>query len=1308
MTKQLITIALALLFSASGVIAQESEKKLYLPDSPVPAKYKPDTRIDNMAYWRRLASLGLVPVAPDTKVPAAKYTGSQLNGRGVASEDSPDVPVTTENSTQSENSIFVSPLNNQHLLQSNNSTGIPASNIYGANDFLSTDGGNTWGGELQGAGGNNSGDPATAVGLNGNYYVGYIHSSGGQGVSYSTNQGQSWTPVLVAPSPGGWGSLLDKNHMWIDNSVTSPYEGNLYDAWTNFGGSNDTEIEISRSTNDAVSWSAPVNISSAINAGSHNQGVNINTGPNGEVYVIWAIYDSWPSDESSIGMAKSFDGGVTWQTATRIISNIRGIRNSGTGKNMRVNAFPTMTVDISNGANRGAIYVTWANTGTPGINTGNDIDIYMIKSTDQGSTWSAPVKVNQDASGQGKQHYLPWITSDPANGNLSVIYYDDRNVSSTQCEAYVSTSTDGGATWEDMKVSDVSFTPQSIAGLADGYFGDYLAITARDRWVFPAWTDNRTGTAMTYVSPFQTGPPPNQPWVIYNASTIDDASGNNNGLLDFGENAFLDITMENIGDQPATAVEVILSTESPYVTITDNTEQFGDFTIGEIKSIASAFAIEVSSEIPDGEALTFTLTATDAVDSTFISNFMIEAHAPALQTGSISINDGAGNANGRLDPGESAIISIETFNPGDYTAESTTAQLTSPSQYITITNQNVELGDILPGSLNTVTAQFEIQVAPETPVGHAAAFNYTAISQMLTATKIFNLPVGLILEDFESGGFETFDWQFAGTAPWTIATDQIFEGANSAKSGDINDSQSSEMKIDYNVMNEDSISFFVRVSSESSYDFLKFYINGTMAGQWSGEVNWTRVAFPVQPGEITFSWIYSKDVSVSNGSDAAWVDYIVFPAPLQTTVYAGPDAITCENTPVMLNGVATNYESSMWTSMGDGTFEDATQLSTFYTPGPGDITAGSASLQLTVNGLDGDVKTDILELSVSAASVVVAGADTAICANTESILLNASGSNYSDILWTTNGSGAFDDATSLTPVYTPSEADITAGSVMLKILAISATPCSNAMDSLALQFIQVPTATIGGETGICAGSSVSFNVELTGTAPWTFEVNNGVGTIMTSEAPYTVEVTPAESTSYQVLSVTDANMCSSSGTGEYNVTIYSQPQISLVSDTTACANHTVLLTAHTTDEVSFLWMPGEYTTQSISVDTTGYGIGTTVWTVTATTANNCQTSASVSVNFNDCTGINEISSQPVSLYPNPTSGEFSIIASGAVSGNFRLDIYDAGNKLVYTQNTVVLNPGKKALVKAGKLAQGIYLLKLSGTSETYSTKLIVK
>jgi PKD repeat protein len=470
----------------------------HFPEPTAKGAGKIDTRIDNMGYWRRMADSGFVYVAPMAGVPSAVFTGSVIQSTMVTITDSPDIPTTGENSTQSENSVFINPVNNQSALNSNNSTQNPVGDMYGANYLLSADGGITWGGSINGAGGYNSGDPATAISLSGRQYINYIDIPGGQGISYS-DDGEVWSISTIASNPGG---LADKNHMWIDNKATSPYEGNLYAAWTDFGGPDFNDIKISNSVNEGVNWSMPINISSAVNAGSHNQGVNIQTGPGGEVYVAWAIYDSFPADETSIGFTKSIDGGSSFAGASRIISNIRGIRATETSKNQRVNSFPSMAVDISEGPHNGNIYIVWTNHGVPGTNTGDDIDIYMIRSTNGGTTWSAPVRVNQDPAGLGKQHYFPWITCDPITGYLSVIFYDDRNVSSAQCEVFVANSLNAGDSWEDFKVSDVAFTPEPIPYLAGGYMGDYLGISAVGGRVYPTWTDNRTGVTLTYTSPF--------------------------------------------------------------------------------------------------------------------------------------------------------------------------------------------------------------------------------------------------------------------------------------------------------------------------------------------------------------------------------------------------------------------------------------------------------------------------------------------------------------------------------------------------------------------------------------------------------------------------------------------------------------------------------------------------------------------------------------------------------------------------------------------------------------------------------------
>nr|MBP7498057.1 immunoglobulin domain-containing protein [Bacteroidales bacterium] len=133
-------------------------------------------------------------------------------------------------------------------------------------------------------------------------------------------------------------------------------------------------------------------------------------------------------------------------------------------------------------------------------------------------------------------------------------------------------------------------------------------------------------------------------------------------------------------------------------------------------------------------------------------------------------------------------------------------------------------------------------------------------------------------ESFESGNFNEFNWQSSGDQVWMIDNSNKYVGSYSAKSGLITHLQSSILTISQYVEKDTEIGFAYRVSSETNYDFLRFYINGKLKGEWSGEVEWTSILFSVNRGYNEFRWVYSKDKSVNTGSDAAWIDNIDFPA----------------------------------------------------------------------------------------------------------------------------------------------------------------------------------------------------------------------------------------------------------------------------------------------------------------------------------------------------------------------------------------------------------------------------------------------
>jgi len=131
-------------------------------------------------------------------------------------------------------------------------------------------------------------------------------------------------------------------------------------------------------------------------------------------------------------------------------------------------------------------------------------------------------------------------------------------------------------------------------------------------------------------------------------------------------------------------------------------------------------------------------------------------------------------------------------------------------------------------------------------------------------------------ESFESGEFST-NWSFGGDADWFIDSDYASDGLFSARSGSIGSWDNSFLSISVDYEEASEISFFRKVSSEEGYDFLKFFIDGAVQGEWSGESDWIEESFAVSAGNHTFTWSYEKDGYVSDGYDCGWIDYVTLP-----------------------------------------------------------------------------------------------------------------------------------------------------------------------------------------------------------------------------------------------------------------------------------------------------------------------------------------------------------------------------------------------------------------------------------------------
>lgn len=133
-----------------------------------------------------------------------------------------------------------------------------------------------------------------------------------------------------------------------------------------------------------------------------------------------------------------------------------------------------------------------------------------------------------------------------------------------------------------------------------------------------------------------------------------------------------------------------------------------------------------------------------------------------------------------------------------------------------------------------------------------------------------------LADDFETGDLSRLPWQMSGAAPWYVTEESAASGRYSLRSGAIGDGQDSRASVTLNLQ-QGTASFSYRVSSEPNWDFLEFYLDGTLVQRWSGEVAWTTYPFVVTAGTHTLEWRYAKDAANRAGADAAFIDNLDLP-----------------------------------------------------------------------------------------------------------------------------------------------------------------------------------------------------------------------------------------------------------------------------------------------------------------------------------------------------------------------------------------------------------------------------------------------
>ncbi|MFP4447129.1 MAG: C25 family cysteine peptidase [Bacteroidales bacterium] len=357
--------------------------------------------------------------------------------------------------------------------------------------------------------------------------------------------------------------------------------------------------------------------------------------------------------------------------------------------------------------------------------------------------------------------------------------------------------------------------------------------------------------------------PSDQPYVTLDNLSIDDAAGNDNGEADYGEDISLDVILANVSDtyEAFNVIDTLLS-DDPYISITDELQDYGDIAPESNSLVEGAFAFTVADSVPDQHTVNFAMHIggedSDANEYTWESDFSIKLNAPKLEIGELTIDDAGENDDGILDPGETADLVVEITNTGHADVAGVEASLNTEASELTVDENADGPYDIPEGETKTLT--FTVTADDSTPIGTPVNVNIDAACENdyykdedTKQVVIGEIPEYLISEE--------------GTVSTCVGLFYDSGGPDGEYNNDENYTMTFEPATSGNVIKAEFLSFAV----ESGYDWLKVY-NGNstsdeLIGTYDSENQPETILADNTHGSLTFEF-YSDNIVIRDGWEA--------------------------------------------------------------------------------------------------------------------------------------------------------------------------------------------------------------------------------------------------------------------------------------------------------------------------------------------------------------------------------------------------------------------------------------------------------
>lgn len=355
---------------------------------------------------------------------------------------------------------------------------------------------------------------------------------------------------------------------------------------------------------------------------------------------------------------------------------------------------------------------------------------------------------------------------------------------------------------------------------------------------------------------------------IVEESILDD------GLISEGETFSLDISLINTSNLNVEASKLILECKENFITIRDSVVDIAALGSGEKLMLNAVFMVEVSDSVRDNNS--FKLKIKRSQVSVENSIYLKETvHTSEIYSGGIKWEDQTyGNGNGIPEADEKLVFSWDIFNRGTYQSDSLIVKVYSPQDTLFSNFVSLKIGGIptdVGQEIHFIGAFKELKPADEKRVG------FTLMNgKHLLRDSVF-IVTGRHFEDFSRGSLSKFFWM-TEDGGWYADSSIFRDGPFSVRSAKISNSSQTSLQIEVDLQSHDSIKFDLKVSSESGYDYLKFFVDDVLIDRWSGLLDWERYSCHLDSGRHVMEWRYQKDSNLSKGEDAAWLDNISFPA----------------------------------------------------------------------------------------------------------------------------------------------------------------------------------------------------------------------------------------------------------------------------------------------------------------------------------------------------------------------------------------------------------------------------------------------